>query len=927
MKKKLLLLITAIFGFGYINQTMAQAGAALNFDGNATYVDFGSDPALGLQSANFSVEAWVNPNGGSGGQLILYNGACNVSEPGWGLSYNGGDFTGGSVTANPGKLSFYVWSSVDGQYYQLDQLSNLPLGQWTHVAVTNDGTALKMYINGALDNTLAGNYIPSNSNSSFKIGADPDIFCGGPPRLMYNGSIDELRLYSYPLSQCQIQAGMNCELAGSKAGLVLYCQFNEGIDSGSNSTVTTVADSSGNGFTGTLGNFALSGTTSNWVAPGAVTSGLSCGYILGNVSINATSQTISAGDTATLTGSGALSYAWNTSETTNSIAVSPTVTTTYTLTGSDGSCTGMSAITIRVAGAALNFDGNDDYVSSNNPISHGNQFTYEAWINTTSPNDWAGIMATSSIGGQAQWVQFTLTSGGRLKAEIVDDAGNSKWYEGITTLVNDGNWHHVAITYDGNNNLVFYVDGIIQSLFKQNDQTLGTITINSTLYVGAERNLGPRYFGSIDEARIWSRALCQTEILNNMSGEIAMAPGLLANYHFNEGFDNSDNTAIVTLTDSSGNSIDGTLNNFALTGSSSNWVASGAVTTGSIAPAFISIVPAQTNVTCNGNTDGTASVTVTGAASPFTYAWSSGGSTTNSATGLAAGKDTCTINYACGTTIQTFTITEPAILKVAATAGTISCNGSTTTATVSATGGTPGYTGTGTFTITANSYTYTVSDTNSCSADTTITVTQPNAIATTQSPTICAGSYITVGTNTYTIAGTYTDVLTAQNGCDSTVTTNLSVNNAIDTSLTVSSNTTITANATGASYQWIDCNNNNTPISGETNQSFNASSGSYAVIITVGSCSDTSGCTVIQQALSIVKNNQADNLMLYPNPVINELTINSNTKATAMVFDILGNKITEFVLQNQTQTISLGDLAPGVYYLQVNFNMIKFIKR
>ena len=238
------------------------------------------------------------------------------------------------------------------------------------------------------------------------------------------------------------------------------------------------------------------------------------------------------------------------------------------------------------------------------------------------------------------------------------------------------------------------------------------------------------------------------------------------------------------------------------------------------------------------------------------------------------------------------------------------------------------YTGDGTFTnITAGSYSYTVTDNNGCTATTTITVSQPNAIATTQSPTLCAGGSIIVGTHTYTTAGTYTDVLTSAAGCDSTVTTNLTVNGAIDVSVTVTG-PTITANATGVVYQWIDCNNGNAPISGQTNQSFTASNnGNYAVIITEGSCSSTSTCTPVI-GTGIAQNNIVNaNLLVYPNPFTNEFNITSSVKTTAVLFDMLGNKVTEFALQNQTQTIHIGELAPGVYYLQVDTRKIKVIKQ
>ncbi|WP_417358629.1 LamG-like jellyroll fold domain-containing protein [Flavobacterium sp.] len=55
--------------------------------------------------------------------------------------------------------------------------------------------------------------------------------------------------------------------------------------------------------------------------------------------------------------------------------------------------------------------------------------------------------------------------------------------------------------------------------------------------------------------------------------------------------------------------------------------------------------------------------------------------------------------------------------------------------------------------------------------------------------------------------------------------------------------TTITVGETDATYQWVDCNNDDTPIDGATNQSFIPEvSGNYAVIVTNGNCSWQSDC-------------------------------------------------------------------------------------
>src|SRR5690606_36408923 len=84
-----------------------------------------------------------------------------------------------------------------------------------------------------------------------------------------------------------------------------------------------------------------------------------------------------------------------------------------------------------------------------------------------------------------------------------------------------------------------------------------------------------RFFkGDVDEVRIWNRALCQGEILNNMNCEVSLPQnGLYSYYKFNVGLIGVLNTLFSNLPDVSGNNNDGTLYNFALTGVLSNWVA------------------------------------------------------------------------------------------------------------------------------------------------------------------------------------------------------------------------------------------------------------------------------------------------------------------------------------------------------------------
>jgi uncharacterized delta-60 repeat protein len=96
------------------------------------------------------------------------------------------------------------------------------------------------------------------------------------------------------------------------------------------------------------------------------------------------------------------------------------------------------------------------------------------------------------------------------------------------------------------------------------------------------------------------------------------------------------------------------------------------------------------------------------------------------------------------------------------------------------------------------------------------------------------------GNQTWTTSGVYHDTLFNEQGCDSILTINLTIFGP-DTSVSLNLYT-LTASASPATYQWINCTTN-TPIGGQTGQSYTpAATGYYAVIVTQNGCSDTSNC-------------------------------------------------------------------------------------
>ncbi len=150
-----------------------------------------------------------------------------------------------------------------------------------------------------------------------------------------------------------------------------------------------------------------------------------------------------------------------------------------------------------------------------------------------------------------------------------------------------------------------------------------------------------------------------------------------------------------------------------------------------------------------------------------------------------------------------------------------------------------------------------------------------SSITTNENDTICSGESYTFpdGTiqNNIQAATINTSVLTASNFCDSIIITSLDITQ-VDTSVS-QNGIELSANIIGATFQWVDCDNNYAAITNENNATFIATAnGNYAVIIAENNCSDTSYCYQISTVG--VQMSSLKEFQLYPNPSHNEININ-----------------------------------------------------
>ncbi|MFB9107730.1 LamG-like jellyroll fold domain-containing protein [Flavobacterium gyeonganense] len=220
---------------------------------------------------------------------------------------------------------------------------------------------------------------------------------------------------------------------------------------------------------------------------------------------------------------------------------------------------------------ALNFDGVNDVVAINNVTT--SSFTLEANIKllNNSPTgsvayQGAGIM-DSDVGGYANDFAFSVLNN---KLSFWDGSLNQTVNGNINLF--DGNWHHVALVRDANVGAALYVDGVLDN--QSNSPSSTILNANPKIYIGAAF-IDNRYLNvDIAEVRIWSTARTATEINSNKSTRLTLPQtDLISYYKFNQGIANGSNTSETSLIDELG-SNNGTLYNFTLTGTSSNWIGS-----------------------------------------------------------------------------------------------------------------------------------------------------------------------------------------------------------------------------------------------------------------------------------------------------------------------------------------------------------------
>ncbi|HKR05931.1 MAG TPA: LamG-like jellyroll fold domain-containing protein [Bacteroidia bacterium] len=223
---------------------------------------------------------------------------------------------------------------------------------------------------------------------------------------------------------------------------------------------------------------------------------------------------------------------------------------------------------------ALDFDGTDDYVSApggSQLINGAGLMSLTMWVYPVNPvigfpdfDGFAGIR--NNLDADFYILQYSATE---VEARFRNSAGQN--FDIVHGGLQLNTWQHYALTYD-NVQLRLYLNGQpIDSI------AAAGVIINTAepFYIGDLLYTGTDYYlqGKMDEVSLWNRMLLPDEINCIYHNGIDSADANLKLYYkFNQGIAGGNNAGVTTLIDSKGNS-NGTLNNFTLSGPSSNWVA------------------------------------------------------------------------------------------------------------------------------------------------------------------------------------------------------------------------------------------------------------------------------------------------------------------------------------------------------------------
>ena len=504
------------------NYTAGRYGGAYNFDGLDDYVNTYTDLSWST-AGSFSIGLWVRPNTVTPVQGLIGKGAAGgygTSNWEWSLNLNN-------------NVASFVYFNTAGNngIYLYPASATLVSNRWYYLVVTYDSVnGAKLYQDSVV---VATNATPvgtlEDRTTPVLIG---HAYFTSNQNYYFNGTIDEVRIYNRSLTAQEILLQYQSEF--QKYGSSEY-RFYANVTNLSVGAYTyygwanNTAGVSGMTDSGNPRYITISTVAPmlNFVSPtdsNATT--VSRNWTQANITIDTTNL-----DT--------FKYNWNGTNYTfydNSLVLALNFnnnsaigeTSNYYVDVSkysnNGSCSGTACPAWNASGrlgGASTFDGSNDYIQVNDSNSLDGsltRFTILAWVYVNKSVDMSYFVSKEKDTGASgsYGLYMDCATGCKYGFDFFSNSDND--YVMADANLTNNTWAHLAGTWDGSN-IRLYVNGIQQS---STPAVTGT-SVNNTNYnltIGLAANYAAPYFnGSIDEVRIYNRALSAQEILLHYQSE------------------------------------------------------------------------------------------------------------------------------------------------------------------------------------------------------------------------------------------------------------------------------------------------------------------------------------------------------------------------------------------------------------------------
>ena len=494
-------------------------------ESSGQYVDMGDN--LTLDGTDFTIELWLKPR--TDALNDSHHNICG-NDDNW-------DVNNGGAANRPPMLYIFQYDRIhygygDGTgWYEDDTEKALKIGQWNHIAITFDDATntLKAYANGKLLDSLTGGGEVTSTPLKY-INKDQEL----------RAYLDEFRVWKEERTQAELIANMNSTLSGNEDNLALYYSFDQ-VTSGE------IEDQAG----------INNGTMKN--GPGIFNSDAILTPVLKpveNVGIDnfkiswhpvpdAFDYYIDVATDPEFKNLVRFGMPTNgdTSYTVNGLSRGTVYYYKVTVrTNNDdwGRQYGHTATKLTPPGNAFAFDGST-YIDATDVTKYEfSGTTIETWVKVDADqlnSKWA-LWACNPSDYKNNYVLFYNDYGNGYQFNLgqFDYSANSYTDDRFSgTTLSADTWYHIAVVIDtANNNGTFYLNGEFKGNFTPLD---GPYPYGSYFSIGQEFDDGAvasdHIKGSIDEFRIWSKALSQSEIQDNMNVTLnGNEEGLVTYYNF-----------------------------------------------------------------------------------------------------------------------------------------------------------------------------------------------------------------------------------------------------------------------------------------------------------------------------------------------------------------------------------------------------------